>query len=272
MTEPLTTLSAFKRALAVGSRWETRYSAMLPDPENPKRMVATVSKWQRKDAVHTHTNSVAFSINDHPDAIAAGIANPRRNGSWLWYPKAALCSFPDGAVRISHGDEHHWREYQPLTTSKESVLHDKQDPRKVWTVATDTACCGWQPGTVEDDGKTYADIYLTRHEAEREVADMIRERLTLFLENPAEYADLADALDCGFEAVEGDMDPNGEVFIGDALLGTAPPAISSRTLNTAAPLCREIEGSSRWQGGPRSEKGRQTQNPYQERIPPHAEV
>lgn len=96
---------------------------------------------------------------------------------------------------------------------------------KVWAVAADTVCCGWQPGTVEEDGKTYADVYVTRREAEREVADMIHERLTLFLENPAEYVDLADALDCGFEAVEADMDPDGEVFIGDDPLGTAPPAI-----------------------------------------------
>lgn len=126
MTHPLTTLSAFKRALAVGSQWETRYSAKLPDLANPAQLVPTVSKWQRKDVVHTQSNGVAFSINDHPDAIAAGIADPRRNGSWLWYPKAALCSFPDGAIRINHGDEHHWREYRPLSTANESATHDGQ--------------------------------------------------------------------------------------------------------------------------------------------------
>ncbi len=98
------------------------------------------------------------------------------------------------------------------------------NPHKVWAVAADTVCCGWQAGTVEEDGKTYADVYLTRREAEREVADMIQERLTLFIEH-AEYVDLADALDCGFEEVEADMHASGAVVIGDDLLGTAPPAI-----------------------------------------------
>ncbi len=126
MTARLASLAGFKRALALGSRWETRYSAMLPDRENPTPLGATVSTWHRKQVVHAQTNGVAFSINDHPDAIAAGIANPRRNGSWLWYPKAALCSFPDGAIRISHGDEHHWREYRPLTPANESATHDRR--------------------------------------------------------------------------------------------------------------------------------------------------
>lgn len=108
------------------------------------------------------------------------------------------------------------------------------NPHKVWAVAADTVCCGWQAGTVEEDGKTYADVYLTRREAEREVADMIQERLTLFIEH-AEYVDLADALDCGFQAVESRMDTTGQTFIGDDLLGTAPPAIRQALTRPSQP-------------------------------------
>lgn len=70
---------------------------------------------------------------------------------------------------------------------------------KVWAVAADTLCCGWQPGTIEHDGQTYPDIYLTQRAADVEVADMIRERLERFIEDAGEYDGLEDALPVGLK-------------------------------------------------------------------------
>jgi hypothetical protein len=101
---------------------------------------------------------------------------------------------------------------------------------KVWAVAADTLCCGWQPGTIEHDGQTYPDIYLTQRAADVEVADMIRERLERFIEDAGEYDGLEDALACGFEAVEAEMGYDGQVYIADILVGRAPPDIRAAIL------------------------------------------
>lgn len=111
------------------------------------------------------------------------------------------------------------------------------DTHTVWAVASDTLYCGWQAGTVEHDGKTYADVYPTQREAEVEVADMILERLQHFIQNADAYVDLADALDPGFEAVEAQVESNGNVYIDDDLLGQAPPTVreyrpASRSLSS----------------------------------------
>lgn len=54
----------------------------------------------------------------------------------------------------------------------------------VWAVATDTICGGWSPGTTTEDGADYTEVYVTKTLAEQELADLIRERLSLFIENP----------------------------------------------------------------------------------------
>lgn len=89
---------------------------------------------------------------------------------------------------------------------------------------------------------TYPDIYLTQRAADVEVADIIQERLQRFIENPDEYVDLADALDCGFETVEAEMNADGAVHIGDHLVGTAPPDIRAAFLNTNHPTNTETKG------------------------------
>lgn len=109
--------------------------------------------------------------------------------------------------------------------------HDIPPHTNVWAVATDTLCCGWQAGTVEHDGNTYADVYLTQREAEVEVADLIRERLGRFVEDANEYVDLADALDPGIEAVEAQMEQDGKVYLDDDLLGQAPPDVQAVLIN-----------------------------------------
>jgi hypothetical protein len=95
----------------------------------------------------------------------------------------------------------------------------------VWAVATDTLCDGWSAGTITEGDIDYADVYLTKPEAERELADLIRERLTLFIEDPENYGDLATALDSGFEVVEAAVRDDGIVIIDGEEKGTAPPSV-----------------------------------------------
>lgn len=115
MPNPLTSLANFKRALTVGSRWEARYADLHRDPTGT--LTPRVTGWTPRHVVHVQGNAVCFTLPT-PEAIAAGTANPRGAGSWLWFPKAKLCTFPDGAIRISH-DANHWREYRPLPATDE---------------------------------------------------------------------------------------------------------------------------------------------------------
>lgn len=219
MTHAITSLAAFKRALSISSRWESRYTHLTGDPTQPQPQV---SDWEEKEVVHIQSNAVAFSIGLSNGAIARATQNPKRNASWLWFPKSSNCAFAHGAVRITHqADPRNWREYRPLhqNPSHQITTH------AVWAVAADTLCDGWSIGIASEDGQDYADVYLTRIQAEQELADLIRERLTLFIEDADSYGDLETALDCGFEVIEATMRDDGTVLIDNEVKGMAPPAI-----------------------------------------------
>lgn len=104
----------------------------------------------------------------------------------------------------------------------------------LWAVAADTICEGWSPGTTTEDGKDYADVYLTRTEAEKELADLTRERLTCFIEDPESYDGLSDALNSGFEIIEVSMRDDGTVLIDGEAHGEAPPSIRSALASTSS--------------------------------------
>lgn len=95
----------------------------------------------------------------------------------------------------------------------------------IWAVAAFGLCDGWSTGTIHEGGKTYAEVYLTFAEAEQELADLIRERLTQFIEDADSYGDLETALDCGFKVVAASMRADGAVLINGKKKGIAPPAI-----------------------------------------------
>lgn len=101
----------------------------------------------------------------------------------------------------------------------------------VWAVAADTLCDGWSPGITTDGDTDYADVYATRTEAERELADLIRERLTLFIEDPESYDGIDDALNSGFEVVEAAMRHDGTVLIDGEVKGEAPPDVKNAITN-----------------------------------------
>jgi hypothetical protein len=111
---PLISVAAFRRVLTLGSQWEFRWSAMLrAAPTGP--LVATISPWQFRQVVHVQTNSVAFAKAPDPKVVELARRRPHANASWLSFPKAAACSFPQpGVIRISNGDAQHWLEYRPL--------------------------------------------------------------------------------------------------------------------------------------------------------------
>lgn len=101
----------------------------------------------------------------------------------------------------------------------------------VWAVAADTLCDGWSPGISTEGNTDYADIYPTRTQAELELADLVRERLTHFIEDPESYDGIDDALNSGFAVVEAAMKNDGTVLIDGEVKGTAPPAIRSALTN-----------------------------------------
>lgn len=74
-------------------------------------------------------------------------------------------------------------------------------------------------------GGTYVDVYFTRRHAEQELADIIAERLHLFIEDPESYGDLQTALDSGFEVIEATMREDGTVLVADEEKGLAPPSV-----------------------------------------------
>ncbi|WP_020084596.1 hypothetical protein [Hyphomicrobium zavarzinii] len=101
----------------------------------------------------------------------------------------------------------------------------------VWTVAADTVCEGWAPATIHEDEVSYTDVYLTRIEAEQELADIISERLCLFIKSPESYDGINDALNSGFSVIEAVMRADGTILIDGQEEGTAPPSIRSAIAN-----------------------------------------
>jgi hypothetical protein len=101
----------------------------------------------------------------------------------------------------------------------------------VWTVAADTVCEGWAPATTYEDEVSYTDVYLTRIEAEQELADILSERLCLFIESPESYDGIEDALNSGFSVIEAVMRADGTILIDGQEEGTAPPSIRSAIAN-----------------------------------------
>lgn len=95
----------------------------------------------------------------------------------------------------------------------------------VWAVAANTLCEGWSPGTTTEQGIDYADVYLIRTEAEQELADLIRERLTLFIEDHTNYGDIGTALDCGYEVIEAEVREDGTVLVDGEEKGICSPTI-----------------------------------------------
>ncbi|HEX2842068.1 hypothetical protein [Hyphomicrobium sp.] len=95
----------------------------------------------------------------------------------------------------------------------------------VWAVAVNTLCEGWSIGTVTEDETDHADVYPIRTAAEQELADLIRDRLTQFIEDADSYGDIEAALDCGYEVIEAAMRDDGTVLIDGEEKGMAPPSI-----------------------------------------------
>lgn len=110
----IASLADFKKALQTGSRWEFRYAAILAPNEPP-----TISGWQLREVVHRQTNSVAFAKSFDPTVVAHASKNPHANATWLDFPKAKACTFPEpNQVRISQSDDpQQWIEYRPYTPS-----------------------------------------------------------------------------------------------------------------------------------------------------------
>lgn len=116
----------------------------------------------------------------------------------------------------------------------------------VWTVAADTVCEGWAPATTHEDEVSYTDVYLTRIEAEQELADIISERLCLFIKSPESYDGINDALNSGFSVIEAVMRADGTILINGQEEGTAPPSIRSAIANlppTMEEPCKQITKS-----------------------------
>lgn len=95
----------------------------------------------------------------------------------------------------------------------------------VWAVAAYGIHDGWNAGTVEMDGETYADVYATRNAAEKELADIILERLRQFIDGEGAVESLSDALDSGFAVVPAQMRSDRMVVLEGEELGLAPPDI-----------------------------------------------
>jgi hypothetical protein len=90
---------------------------------------------------------------------------------------------------------------------------------KVWCTATDTR----DLGITVIDGVEYPDVYVTRTEAEKEIADLIHDRLATFMDDPSQYANLDDALNSGWETAEAFVRADGMVIYDDEVKGLAPP-------------------------------------------------
>lgn len=112
MPDDLTSAATFRRLLTLGSLWEFRWSAMLrAAPTAP--LVQVVSPWQYRQVVHVQTNSVAFAKDPDPAVIDLARRRPHANASWLSFPRASACTFPEpGTIRIRNGDAVHWLEYR----------------------------------------------------------------------------------------------------------------------------------------------------------------
>lgn len=93
----------------------------------------------------------------------------------------------------------------------------------VWAIAAYGIYDGWNAGTVEHDGQTYADVYPTRIAAEKELADIILERLRQFIDGDGALESLSDALDSGFAVVPAEMRNDRMVVLEGEELGLAPP-------------------------------------------------
>lgn len=116
MKPPLDSLAAFKRAASPGTIWIKRTAYLAQTTLHPKTWTPAVTGGLRKKVAHRQSNAIAFGSADHHAAFLLASANPRKHGSWLWFPKASRCSFPDAdTIRIAGGDEHHWIEYRRVT-------------------------------------------------------------------------------------------------------------------------------------------------------------
>ena len=117
----------------------------------------------------------------------------------------------------------------------------------VWTVAADTVCEGWAPATIHEDEVSYTDVYLTRIAAEQELADIISERLCLFIKSPESYDGIEDALNSGFSVIEAVMRADGTILIDGQEEGSAPPSIRSAIANLPPTMgkspCKQITKS-----------------------------
>lgn len=111
----------------------------------------------------------------------------------------------------------------------------------VWTVAADSVCEGWAPATTHEDEVSYTDVYLTRIEAEQELADIISERLCLFIKSPESYDGINDALNSGFSVIEAVMRADGTILINGQEEGTAPPSIRSAIANLPPTMERALQ-------------------------------
>jgi len=116
MNPPIDSLAAFKRAASPGTVWIMRSAYLAQTTLDPKVWAPAATGGMRKKVAHRQSNAIAFGSADHDAAFILASANPRKHGSWLWFPKAARCSFPDAdTIRIAGADEHHWIEYRRVT-------------------------------------------------------------------------------------------------------------------------------------------------------------
>lgn len=110
-----TTLAAFKRALVPNAHFKFRYARIVANPQELSTRSQAISDWFPRVVVRQQTNAVAFSRSDEPAAIERAAGNPHSNATWLQFPKAADCTFPEpGLIRIANGDPDHWLEYRQI--------------------------------------------------------------------------------------------------------------------------------------------------------------
>jgi hypothetical protein len=123
MPDSLISAAAFRRLLTHGSLWDFRWSAMLrAEPAAP--LVQVISPWQYRQVVHVQSNSVAFAKDPAPEVVELARRRPHANASWLWFPKASACSFPEpGVIRITNCDAQHWLEYRRRTTPNNTAIN-----------------------------------------------------------------------------------------------------------------------------------------------------
>ena len=110
----LQSLADFKRYAKPGTRFLRRFPGADTKPH-----IVTVA--------YAQSNAVAFPPGAAtPDEIARVAANPARNGSWFYFPKAAHCRFEDGEMIVVTPEGHPLIAFRALAPD-ESV--DAAEPR-----------------------------------------------------------------------------------------------------------------------------------------------